>query len=271
MNINGEIRSVEASNMTRKWEPWERYGRGPRTITSQQWRTSRSPGQMITHLEATQDVHQTRSGRRKLRLFNIACCRRGWELLERDPTRPVLEAAERYADGAYRRDRLVRLVDRVDTEIGDSLPDEIIESESYLYSDLKSGHLPRQIDQLRLGVLGIADPRQADDLESYYLTIAHGVAGRGLVAELSVQCALLRDIFGDPFRPRTFSLSWRTDTAVALARAMYESRDFSSMPILANALQDADCNDDAILNHCRDPKQVHVRGCWLVDAVLGKK
>ena len=80
----------------------------------------------------------------------------------------------------------------------------------------------------------------------------------------------LRDIFGNPFRPVTFSPEWRTDTAVALARQMYESRDFSAMPILADALQDAGCDSDDILAHCRDPKQVHVRGCWVVDLVLGK-
>jgi hypothetical protein len=79
------------------------------------------------------------------------------------------------------------------------------------------------------------------------------------------------DIFGtDPFRPVAFDPVWRTDTAVSLAKRMYESRDFSPMPILADALQDAGCDSDDILNHCRDTKQVHVRGCWVIDLVLGK-
>ncbi|MDY3556938.1 hypothetical protein R5W24_006114 [Gemmata sp. JC717] len=56
----------------------------------------------------------------------------------------------------------------------------------------------------------------------------------------------------------------------ALARQMYESHDFSAMPILADALQDAGCNAEAILNHCRDVGTPHVRGCWVVDLVLGK-
>ena len=51
--------------------------------------------------------------------------------------------------------------------------------------------------------------------------------------------SIIRDIFGNPFRPVTFSPQWRTDTALTLARQMYESRDFSAMPILADALQDA--------------------------------
>ncbi|MBA4189919.1 MAG: hypothetical protein C0467_18195 [Planctomycetaceae bacterium] len=80
----------------------------------------------------------------------------------------------------------------------------------------------------------------------------------------------LRDIVGNPFRPVTFSPEWRTSTAVAIAQGMYESRDFSAMPILADALQDAGCDNDDVLNHCRDANGVHVRGCWVVDHVLGK-
>jgi len=83
-------------------------------------------------------------------------------------------------------------------------------------------------------------------------------------------CAIVRDVSGNPFRPVTFSSEWRTSTVIALAKHIYESRDFSAMPILADALQDAGCDNDDVLNHCRDPQQVHVRGCWVVDGVLGK-
>ena len=51
---------------------------------------------------------------------------------------------------------------------------------------------------------------------------------------------------------------------------MYESHDFSAMPILADALQDAGCDNDDILAHCRN-STTHVRGCWVVDLVLGKE
>ncbi len=88
--------------------------------------------------------------------------------------------------------------------------------------------------------------------------------------ESEQQAELLRDIFGNPFRPVTFDPEWRTSTVMALAQQMYESRDFGAMPILADALQDAGCDSDDILSHCRDPQQVHVRGCWVVDLVLGK-
>ena len=75
--------------------------------------------------------------------------------------------------------------------------------------------------------------------------------------------------FGDPRRPVAIDSGWRTSTVLALARGMYESRDFGAMPILADALQDAGCDSDDILNHCRGPGP-HVRGCWVVDLVLGK-
>jgi hypothetical protein len=84
------------------------------------------------------------------------------------------------------------------------------------------------------------------------------------------QVEIVRDVVGNPFRPAAFTPEWRTDTVVAIARGMYESRDFSAMPILADALQDAGCENEDILNHCRNPGQVHVRGCWVVDLVLNK-
>jgi hypothetical protein len=88
--------------------------------------------------------------------------------------------------------------------------------------------------------------------------------------ELKNCCHLLREFFkrsGSDFSRKT----WHTSTAVALASQMYDSRDFSAMPILADALQDAGCDNDDILNHCRDKDQNHVRGCWVVDLVLGKE
>ncbi|VTU01523.1 Uncharacterized protein (Fragment) OS=uncultured bacterium PE=4 SV=1 [Gemmataceae bacterium] len=82
---------------------------------------------------------------------------------------------------------------------------------------------------------------------------------------------LMHEVIGNPFWPVVFSSKWRTSTAVAIAQGMYESRDFGAMPILADALQDAGCDSDDVLDHCRDPERVHVRGCWVVDLVLGKE
>ncbi|MBP3954892.1 hypothetical protein J8F10_06295 [Gemmata sp. G18] len=81
---------------------------------------------------------------------------------------------------------------------------------------------------------------------------------------------LVGDIFGNPFHPVAFSPSWHNSTVLSLASQMYESRDFSAMPILADALQDAGCDSADVLDHCRGPGP-HVRGCWVVDRVLGKE
>ena len=91
------------------------------------------------------------------------------------------------------------------------------------------------------------------------------------LTEQTAQSFLLRDIFGNPFRPVAFDPAWRTSDAVALARAMYDARNFGAMPILADALQDAGCDSADVLTHCRDANQVHVRGCWVCDLVLGKE
>jgi len=81
--------------------------------------------------------------------------------------------------------------------------------------------------------------------------------------------ALLRDFIPNPFVPPFWNPDWCTSTARDLAAHIYESRDFSAMPILADALQDADCNDKRVLNHCR-AVTLHARGCWVLDAILGK-
>ena len=80
---------------------------------------------------------------------------------------------------------------------------------------------------------------------------------------------IIRCIFGNPFRPVTLDTSWVTSTVTTLARTMYETRDFSAMPILADALQDAGCSEDQVLSHCRG-EGVHVRGCWLIDLLTGR-
>ncbi len=79
----------------------------------------------------------------------------------------------------------------------------------------------------------------------------------------------IHDIFGNPFRPVAFAPEWRSSSAVGLAQSMYESREFSPMPILADALEEAGCDNPEILSHCRGDGP-HVRGCWVVDLVLGK-
>lgn len=83
----------------------------------------------------------------------------------------------------------------------------------------------------------------------------------------------LRDIIGNPFLPTALTstwLTWHDGLIVSMARRMYASRNFSDLPILADALEEAGCTNADILNHCRQPGD-HVRGCWVVDLLLGKK
>jgi hypothetical protein len=84
------------------------------------------------------------------------------------------------------------------------------------------------------------------------------------------QIRILDCVFGIPFQQIIPDPAWRTSTVVALAQQMYDSRDFSAMPILGDALQDAACDHADILDHCRSAGP-HVRGCWVVDLVRGKE
>jgi hypothetical protein len=84
---------------------------------------------------------------------------------------------------------------------------------------------------------------------------------------------LLRDIFGNPFRPLTFDrswLAWNNSTVAKISQAIYEDRAFDRLPVLADALEDAGCHDADILAHCRQSRE-HVWGCWVVDLLLGKE
>lgn len=88
-------------------------------------------------------------------------------------------------------------------------------------------------------------------------------------SEEAAQCEIVRDIQGYPEVTVMFDPEWRTSTAVAMARGFVESRDFSAMPILADALQDAGCEDPEILEHCRAEKP-HFRRCWVIEMILAK-
>jgi hypothetical protein len=88
---------------------------------------------------------------------------------------------------------------------------------------------------------------------------------------LGVQANILRCLFGNPFRRVAFDPAWRTSDVMLLAQGISEERAFARMPILADALQEAGCDNEDILDHCRGATAAHVRGCWVVDLVLGKE
>lgn len=129
--------------------------------------------------------------------------------------------------------------------------------------------------------------------------------GSGVPA-FAVRAALLRDIVGNPYRRQrlrgqqsgdTDSQCYRCDairtpTVLAIAQTIYDTRTFGDMPILADALEEAGCDNQDILQHCRGMERViaisgedkvggtaimiplrgpHARGCWVVDLILGKE
>jgi len=107
-------------------------------------------------------------------------------------------------------------------------------------------------------------------LSAIQAAAAAEVGAGGASIEEIAQADTIRCIVGNPFRPVALAPAWRTSTVVLLAKGIYEERAFDRLPILADALQDAGCDNDGILNHCRKDT-VHARGCWVVDLVLGKE
>jgi len=93
--------------------------------------------------------------------------------------------------------------------------------------------------------------------------------------EEKFHCHLLRDIVGPlPFRPVVLDpslLKWNDRLVVGLAQAIYEERRWGDMPVLADALLDAGCDSEDMLAHCHEQGTVHVRGCWVLDLLLGKE
>lgn len=66
-----------------------------------------------------------------------------------------------------------------------------------------------------------------------------------------------------------FDPKWRTEAVVGIATTAYEDRAFAALPILADALEEAGCDNLPMLSHCREAT-IHTRGCWVLDHVLGK-
>jgi hypothetical protein len=92
-------------------------------------------------------------------------------------------------------------------------------------------------------------------------------------AENAAMCRVLREIFGNPFRPVALDpawLQWNGGTVRKMAQAIYDDRAFDRLPILADALEEASCTNRDLLDHCRGGGD-HVRGCWAVDLLLGKE
>jgi hypothetical protein len=189
---------------------------------------------------------------RKWRLFMCACARRCLDLMPGEFSRRAVAIGEAHADREASDDAMLAVASAAHTELNQHRR----HPEAHT-----AGHVA-----VAVASLGGSHLFEV----TLHLTECAATLGANEVAEDAIQADFIRDIFGNPFRPVTFNPVWRTDTALSLARTMYEAREFSAMPILADALQDAGCDNAGILDHCRDAAQVHVRGCWVVDLVLGK-
>jgi hypothetical protein len=223
-------------------------------MTGSEWAKTTGIARMLA-------VPRVAADERRLRLFGVACCRQVPDWAGDGRVVRGLAAGEEFADGALSKKDLEKRYAAIHGRYNRILASPAVRNS-------KVGSAEASFLLACMYALAPSDPRMARHAADRLTNApeyprAHPPARRRLFPRL------LRDIFGDPFRPAPFPPRWRTDTAVSLARQMYETREFSAMPILADALQDAGCDSDAVLTHCREPG-VHVRGCWVVDLVLGK-
>jgi hypothetical protein len=219
-------------------------------MTEKRWLAAQSWINVIDHVEKPKHA-------RKLRLFGCACCRRVWEMLTDAASRGAVEAAERFADGEIGKAELTLARKAAKRAIGrgparDYTPKQWAAEAAMLVTLQSLGDSGRSAAGRAAGAVHDAKVRHHTDEKRLHLPI-------------------FKDIFGNPFRPVVFDPQWRSESAVALARTAYDTRDFALMPILADALEEAGCDSPEVLAHCRDPRQVHVRGCWVLDGVLDKR
>lgn len=223
-------------------------------MTEREWLACAGPDPMLEFL-------WRKAGDRKLRLFQVACCRRVWDSMPEDCREAVL-VAERFADGEAgdgRRRAAQKRMARCPNP-ADLL--EVNARDAALRANEKTvGRSGRSF----LGVAVVAGE-----------AASRAAGGRGKAAykaayraEEEAEARLLRCIAGNPFRPVALDPAWLTSTVMELARGIYAERAFDRLPILADALQDAGCGSADVLTHCREPGP-HARGCWVVDLLMGK-
>jgi hypothetical protein len=244
-------------------------------MTEQEWLGCSEPEEMITFLRIRSDPLTVRNSR----LFCCACCRRIWHLLFPE-ARSAVEIAERHADGLA-TDGELRSADFTAARTVQYAAEEDLRTHGPLmkYCDDAVGSCcrldgPEKSVTAQYAVLALdpelqLSPASPDSGETADVTRYR--------AEPVAQCDLLREVYGNPFRPVLLDPAWRTSVVVSLARAAYDDRilpegtlDPDRLGVLADALEDAGCDSASILGHLRGPGP-HVRGCWALDLLLGKK
>jgi hypothetical protein len=224
-------------------------------------------------------------GDRKLRLFAAACCRLITRALDDPRSRRVIEVVEGVAEGLFRSEELE--IARRDAAAASSAahsergkvgggPAWVAVSAADPNPIYAAIRVVNGMDHALLvmeaprGTLWTPDPGEQ-------MTVLRNLSGDAALMERvatarGVIPKRVRDIFGNPFRPFTLdpsSLAWNGGAVRKIAQAIYDGRRFADLPVLADALEDAGCADAAILGHCRGGGE-HVRGCWVVDLLLGK-
>ena len=230
-------------------------------MTEEQWQTCSDPQKMLDFLRG-------KASDRKLRLFVCACCRHIWHKLTDKQSRRAVEVAERLADGQ---------ADPAEVAVARTEIEELRRGQEQQWSeDAQWSEATLLYGYMDQWPCILAESSVAKDVTTKWVNLAGSVAptDEAMRAEWAAQAALLRDIFGNPFRsPPPLPpavLAWNDGTIHRLAQAIYEERAFDRLPVLADALEEAGCHDPDILAHCRQPGE-HVRGCWVVDLLLGKE
>jgi hypothetical protein len=227
-------------------------------MTEQQWLTCTMPDDLLNWLE-------DRVSDRKLRLFATACCRHVWKLIAHPDAREAVQISERFADGLATAKELAAAKTKALRACR-----ELAKSMRTLTEQRKFALASRQFAALAAASCAC----EADVISAAFRTKMVMAETRGRKAnreelEDAYQCELLRDLFGNPFRRSKWQAKWGTPAVVELATVIYEQRRFERMPRLGGLLQKAGCESTEVLQHCRSSVE-HVRGCWVVDLVLGQ-
>lgn len=222
-------------------------------MTERDWLEATRPDAMLTYLASRPEL----ATERKLRLFAVACCRRLWPLMPEEHLRAAVAVIERWADGRAGEVEAARArntVVRAPGPVGKAV---------YSAASRKPGISLRSVCDAAVEAVATAAVRKAR---------ASGGSQRdawdtALHAAERAQAELIRECFGNPFRIARIDpqwLTWHGAVVAGMTEAVYEQHAFDRLPILADALEEAGCDEAAILDHCRKPA-AHVRGCWVID------
>lgn len=245
-------------------------------MTESEWQASNDPQMMLSHLR---DAGVTD---RKMRLFACACCRRVWDQFPDRSNQDLVVAVEDYPDATFDHPVIHAAAVASSACEGECSGVPAYWVAKYLGRGFYkfTAAMSAAIVAAKAMALGERGYRRRVEEALYWAESRDEVPATSVGlprpvpdsvgAEAAAQAGLLRCVFGSPFSPAQFQTAWRTEAVLLLAREAYQSRDFSAMPVLADALEEAGCTDETVLSHCRSPG-VHARGCHVVDFVLDLK